>query len=244
MNKLWSLTLGTLALSACGSNGIEGIWVISLNAETSLEAEYDCSENFTDAACPVEGEVVESEWTVTEEYESSPGLIMAEIVGGPRGEAFMFIGDQVVPGLKDGVWNFEFDSFADETITTNHESGYSFSQRDYDSTKVTITFNADLGGHAEGVFRGTNETILSYQESDTWNAWDEGGTGFSGGQLPASSYLEGEGNSNVDDESNCAADSCELEFTEVSTSATGFIASRTELKEGDDFTAIEHDGAQ
>ena len=242
MIKLWTLTIGTVALglTACGSNGIEGIWVISLDADSTYDYEYDCSENFNDAACPSEGGGVESEWTFVEEYESSPGLMMAEIVGGPRGEAFMFMADQVVPGVKDDLWTFEFDSYEDDTTTSTHDSGYSFTEREYDSSKVTITFDGDLGGHAVGVIMDAHESTVRWLESDTWSTDDVGGWG----QIPASSYLEGDGSYNSDDEDECEGDRCNIELTQVVTSWTTFTASRTELSEGDDFTAVEHDGAQ
>jgi len=242
MNKLWTLAFGTLVLglTACGSNGIEGIWVISLDADSTSEYDYDCSENFSDAACPAEGEEVESEWTFTEQYESSPGLMMVEIVGGPRGEAFMFMNDQVVPGTKDDLWTFEFDSFEDESTTSTHETGYRYSERDYYSSKVTITFSADLGGHAEGVIQGTSENTARWQESDTWDS----DAMSSWGQIPASSYLEGDGNYNSYEESDCEGDPCNLELTQIVTSWTRFTSSRTELNEGADFTAVEHDGSQ
>ncbi len=198
----------------------------------ALESESACEENFHDAQCPEGGTAVESEWTTGYDLVVDEDTFVAQITGGAKGEAYLFVNGQIFDGVQNeaGKWVFTLTDLTELDTFEEHDSGYVSGH--YEKTTRTLKIIVEQDG--ETMAGSLQET---WQSTDTWyesDEWDENETGVWYSEVPSGTYLTGDKTSSRFDEDDCEGSSCELTVTTASRWTIPVRAQLTEAFEGVD----------
>lgn len=236
-----------LALVTGCSNGAPaaGIWLVQVDydADAGVECTSDIVENFTVGYVPEADAPDESAWTFQQSTTGSDTLMFAQIEHTSPDQGLMIMGDRILPGEWDGTdWTFSWDDASGNTETSEHESGYKYSETSESSAKVTVKFTPGKGGAAAGKLTASGNTSESWTESDEWDTLEI--VGFTG-QIPSSDYLVYEEDDweysqvNRGDDSDCEGDVCRLSVATACAGSNTFSATLTDYSEEDSYAYLQ-----
>ena len=236
MNRNCIALVAAVGLSAC-SNGSDGIWYVDLPVLVE-ECATTITENITDAQPPEE--VVDEEWTFTDESTVSNGSFFIQIIDSRSDQAFLVMGDEIFPSTvnEKETMTFEWQSFIDDTHTETHEDGYNYSERNETTLTTTIVLNLNKETkNMDGTWSETRATTLEYAETDEW---ETDGPYIYSGQINSQilTWLVGTASNEADSE-DCDTEPCFVNVVEDCSSGASFTAVFTELDEEGAFEALE-----
>lgn len=242
MNRPLLLAAVLPLATACSS--VSGVWMVVIPyQEAAVTCQTSINENYVDGYAPEDGSgPVTGDWTFTEDYVGSDALMFVQIETTVGGEAVLVMGNQAWPGVKDqGSWLFTWTDGYEDTQTTEHTSGYSFTEASsYASTSsISLSVTGFGGDSATGLITQDEEASEGYVESDEW---DDDVRDYIGttGQTPSSDYLVYDDGGderpqyNDYDVADCTGD-CQLTVTTTCTGSMDFTAVRTDYSDEDTF---------
>jgi hypothetical protein len=191
--------------------GSGGVWLIALGTASDGGGSATCNENISDADCydTVDPPDPDPHWTGSVDADASPELFFVQILAGGGSDAFLIVDDQVYPGeISGSQMLFQWTHTETEQVTSEHDSGYAYSRTREDSHRTRFELERD-GATLTG--RRIESTIFSLETAET-DEWDSGDVGFSGGQLDAWSYLDGDP-SNSGSSDDCSGGTCSVTIT-------------------------------
>ncbi len=174
-------------LAACNpAGGFTGLWIVN-QSDAVVTDDTTGSENFVEGMFPVSTTTGVTDWIIQDDRTTNDDLFAVYLTGGPGKEAFMFVGADVVPGIKEGsTWLFSWSNFDNRDIRYTHPAGYTYTEKGETSTDtiIRIDFNGD---RATGTLSGVSTNDTTWTETDLWDTF---ATTQGSSQMPVNSYLE------------------------------------------------------
>lgn len=236
------ILLPLLLLGCPAVTDVDGIWYFVWEAPDLPTCTDSVDENYVDGALPAPDDLPEDPWTFTDDGDISSGSFFGQIVKLDSGVPLLIVGDAVLEGSGDGVeWTFNWEGFEQDGETQAHESGYRYSELEFESNVTTLTMSIS-GSEATGVMDDDARFEQSWTESDEWDPVD---VGIAYSQIPSGNWLvdpDGLPVENVAPSVDCQGVNCQLAFTTTCTSDAPFTATKTTYADEDVFDAVEDAG--
>jgi hypothetical protein len=239
MRNLFLATV--LASLATGCGGNEDIWLFWTDADGESTSTFSIEENYLNWQ-ESEDEVIDNGgWTYSDSSMATGDLAFGQVVKlAGDNDAVLILDGVAMPGIKSGgVWTFRWTDSSDDMYEASHESGYSYTEHDMQSTEIEVTMEIK-GGNASGRVKVTSTDMRHWTESDEWDS-----TLQNSGDTPVSNYLENtDGNfiENAATDVDCAAAMCELMVTSSNETTRNFTAELTRYSDEDAFSGVQYAG--
>lgn len=232
--RLLGLLLLGLPLAACGSR--PNVWLIEV--DTSKGDGAACVQTLTEnyVGDVVADDTADGPFTQTSSSEGSNFLFYVKLLDLDNGTGTLNSGDLLLPGEQtEGGWNFAWTDSSVNDSELAHEAGYRYG--DAERVEVTTRITLELDSSSTGTGRMAIEDLFerTRSESDTWS--DEAIDDL--GNRGSLSWETADGRENNGARSeDCEDSTCVITEAQRCAAAAPLTATRTALKDDDDFSSL------
>lgn len=232
--RLLGLLLLGLPLAACGSR--PNVWLIEV--DTSKGDGLACSQTVTEnyVGDVVADNTADGPFTQTSSSAGSNFLFYVKLLDLGDGLGTLNSGELLLPGeeTEDG-WKFAWTESAVTDSELAHEAGYRYGDRERQEVTTRITLELDSSSTGTGRMAIEDLFERTRSESDTWS--DEAIDAL--GNRGSLSWTTADGDENNGARSeDCDDTDCVITEAQRCAAAAPLTATRTALKDDDDFSSL------
>lgn len=231
---LLGLVLLGLPLAACGSR--PNVWLIEV--DTSKGDGAACTQTVTEnyVGDVVDDSAADGPFTQTSSSAGSNFLFYVKLLDLGDGVGTLNSGELLLPGeeTEDG-WSFAWTESSVSESELVHEAGYRYGSRERDEVTTRITLQLDSRSTGTGRMAIEDLSERTRSESDTWSDAAVDALGNRGSLSWETS--DGRVNNGARDE-DCEDTDCVITEALRCAAAAPLTATRTALKDDDDFSSL------